>query len=504
MSDFIHKQPSLGLAKRLLAERARKVQRQPDMPTTREELRAFVKRYLKLDVPDVRTCPDHQTPMDYLVASLFEQRDLLVWANRGGGKTFLAAVATVIDGAMRAPIDIRILGGSYDQSDRLADYIRELLALQPGLVEGVPTRDRVSLVGGSRIAMLPQSQRAVRGQHVQRIRCDEVDLFDPDVWQAVQFATRSKGDHRGSIEVLSTLHRMGGLMDDLVARTREGHTGYDLVQWCVWEVIERCGPERSCAECPLAEDCIPAGERSGLDVPAGQGIAKLGEGFFHIEDAIAIKSRSSRSAWEAEMLCSPRLAEHAVFGEFDPAKHVRVFEAQAGLPVFRAVDFGYRDPFVCLWVQLGPEREVRVLDEYLCTERPITHHANEILRRHWGPVKATFVDPAGNQRESTSGAACTELLASMGIPCTSSGSTIHEGIELIRAALAPATGEPKLLIHPRCEKLIESFRTYHYAPPGRGEPDRPVKDGPDHAIDALRYFFVNRWRPNIAIRRARY
>jgi hypothetical protein len=504
MSDYIHNQPSLGIAGPPVARQARRILAQKDHPTTRAELRAFVRRYFGLSVPNVRTCPGHQTPMDYLVASVFDQRDLLVWANRGGGKTFLAAVATVLDGIMRAPIDIRILGGSYDQSDRLADYIRELVALQPRLAEGASRRDLVTLVGGSTIAMLPQSQRAVRGQHVQRIRCDEVDLFDPEVWQAVQFATRSRGDSRGSIEVLSTLHRTGGLMDDLVTRTRKGETGYGLVQWCLWEVIERCGPERSCEGCALAEDCITAGERSGLPVPSGQGIARLGEGFFHIDDAISIKARSSRSAWQAEMLCDPTVNEHAVFGEFDPAKHVRVIEAQPGLAVFRAVDFGYRDPFVCLWVQFGPNREVHVLDEYLCEQKPITHHAGEILRRQWGPVKGTYVDPAGNQRESTSGTACTELLASMGIPCISCGSMINEGIELIRAALAPAMGAPKLIIHPRCERLIASFKTYHYAPPGQGDPDRPVKDGPDHAIDALRYFFINRCRPGVAIQRARY
>jgi len=58
-----------------------------------------------------------------------------------------------------------------------------------------------------------------------------------------------------------------------------------------------------------------------------------------------------------------------------------------------------------------------------------------------------LIDPAGRQKESTSGAACTELLEAAGIPYTSRGSSISDGLELIRAALAPALGEPKLHIH---------------------------------------------------------
>ena len=59
-------------------------------------------------------------------------------------------------------------------------------------------------------------------------------------------------------------------------------TGYRLIQWCLWEVIERCDPARRCEECPLAADC--------------RGVAREADGFFSIDDAIAIRSRSSRAA----------------------------------------------------------------------------------------------------------------------------------------------------------------------------------------------------------------
>ena len=100
--------------------------------------------------------------------------------------------------------------------------------------------------------------------------------------------------------------------------------------------------------------------------------------------------------------------------------------------------------------------------------------------------------------------ACTGLLAAAGIACTWRGSRISDGLELIRTALAPATGKPTLAIDPRCANLIDAFRNYHYSEPGHGEVDTPVKDGPDHCIDALRYFFVNRMRPKMPVSRIRY
>ena len=68
-------------------------------------------------------------------------------------------------------------------------------------------------------------------------------------------------------------------------------------------------------------------------------------------------------------------------------------------------------------------------------------------------------------------------------------SRIVAGIEKIRAAVRAGDGQSRLVIDPKCEKLIAAMRCYHY-PDAGGE--LPEKDGVhDHPIDALRYFFVN-------------
>ncbi len=475
----------------------------PPKPRTPHQLARLVRDAFGLNVPPGPCCDHHNSPLDYLVASFFGERDLLVWANRGGGKTMMAAVATLLDAIYHGPVHIRVIGGSFDQSDRLAEHIRELLEHRPDLLAKPPTRDRVRLVGGSEIRMLPQSERAVRGQHVQKIRCDEVELFDERVWRAVQFATRSTASARGSIEVLSTLHRSGGLMHRLVSDAERlasplpadgagGKPGYALIHWCLWDVIEPCPAWRDCNGCPLADDC--------------RGVARNGKGFFRIDDAIAIKARSSRAAWDAEMLCKGPHRDWLVFPEFDVARHIRHAEYCPDWPMYRAIDFGYRSPLVCLWIQVTPAGTVHVIDEYVRRRLPLTAHAEEILRRDPPAAKTamTYVDPAGRQKEATSGAACTELLRAAGIPSTCRASTIAEGLELIRSALAPACGEPSLVIDRRCGRLIDAFHSYHYPPGGDARSEQPAKDGPDHLIDALRYFFVNRMRPKVAVRRGRY
>jgi hypothetical protein len=87
-------------------------------------------------------------------------------------------------------------------------------------------------------------------------------------------------------------------------------------------------------------------------------------------------------------------------------------------------------------------------------------------------------------------------MRSTGISIRYRRSGIGEGIELIRRAVKTGDGKSRLVISPRCGRLIEAMRCYHYAEDaGVGGSELPVKDGVyDHPIDALRYFFVNYYR----------
>ena len=496
-------------------------------PRSRRTLWQFVRHAYGLTVPRRPVCPGHAAPMDYLVRAFLEPgRDLVVWACRGGAKTELGSIATHLDSIFRPGCQTRILGGSLDQSEKMYEYLRrkwegpfrKFLAAEP-------TARRTELANGSAVEILSQSQRSVRGQRVHRLRCDEVDEFAPEVWRAAQFVTQSAAGGDGQwiaaqMEAFSTMHRPLGPMADLVdgleaqalqaqapqAQALEGlglgpGAGPVLLKWCLWEVIERCPPERACSRCPLWSDC--------------EGRARAAEGYFAIDDAIAQKARASRQAWEAEMLCLRPRADRLVFADFDPAVHVAPAGYDPNLALYRTLDFGYANPFVCLWVQVAGERpaprrtwaskptggalracagpdlsgvQVRVLGEYVARERPIAEHARAMAALDRGPVARTFGDPAGWQRSDVTGTGPCQELARLGIRVRTPHAGVLEGVELLRRLLKPRPGGPGLVIHPSCRHLIRALEQYHWAEAGGGRlAEVPAKDGADHPLDALRY-----------------
>lgn len=455
-------------------------------PGTINDLKNYIKVFLGIDVPERRICPEHSSPLDYLWHSFNcdfsnprpANADCVVWANRGGGKTELAAVATLLDCVFKPNCQVRILSGSEDQAGRMYRYLTDFL--RPGFdrfLAGAIRKAGCRFANGSAVDCLTQSQASVRGQHIQKLRCDEVELFNSDVFNAAQFTTQSREGIIAGMEAISTMHRPYGLMQGLVSSAAK--TGTPIFKWCLWETIEKC-TDRNCSQCSLWDDCA--------------GRAKQAAGYLKIDDCITQMRRSSRAGWEAEMLCLKPNLENVVFERFDAAVHVRPVEYDANLPLYRALDFGFTNPFVCLWIQVDGEGVVRVIDEYVRCRATIDVHAAELKARISGGesrVIATFCDPAGAGANDVTGTSAVRELRSLGINVRYRGSGIAEGIELIRRAICDGAGKSRFIVSPRCARLIEALNCYHY-PDSRTQSELPLKDGVyDHPIDALRYFFIN-------------
>ena len=463
-------------------------------PRNAVELSAYVEAFLNLRVPARRMCAGHDSPLDYLafatLAGPEQSGDCVVWANRGGGKTQLGAVASLLECVFMPGCAVRILGGSEEQSQRMYEYLRG--GLERGFsryLQARVTARGCEFENGSNVQVLSQSHRSVRGHHVQRLRCDEVELFDADVWQAAQLITQSRGGIAARLEALSTMHRPFGLMREIVSAA--GPSGMRTFRWCLWEVIERCR-ERNCSQCCLWEEC--------------QGRSREAEGYYAIDDAITQKRRVSELTWSAEMLCRTPQLHDVVFAEFDPSRHVRQTSYDANLPLYRAIDFGFSNPLACLFIQVDADDRVLVIDEHLKSHTTLAEHARLITARCPNPVEATYCDPAGRSRHEITGTAATQELAALGLPTRSRPSRILEGVGSIRDFLAPAAGQPRLYVSPRCEQLIRAFQSLRYARDAGGAlSELPEKDGVhDHVIDALRYFFVNRFPRRHGLRETRY
>lgn len=541
-------------------------------PRNRAQLAEWLSRVLDVRFPLKAMIEGHHTPLDYLTHAFFEgvrfapdgvtplaasaaSVDCVVWANRGGGKTFLGAIATLLDLLYKPGIEIRILAGSMDQARRMDRHLRRLVGLGAGGDRNEWIRDqvkkqtdrRIVMANGSEVELLAQSETSVRGTRVQKLRCDEVELFKREVWEAAQLTTRSKEcggkEVRGAVECLSTMQRPYGIMHNLIGEARAGKRA--LFKWGVADVLERCGDEHRCewridggvvSEAGSEERdvgrvfslpvLIPSGREISLvpsppsspevrDQPEVRRCPLFSEcagrakdnarnpgGHIAVSDAIRMKSRVSEACWASEMLCLHPKRTDAVIPEFDVKMHV--FEGEANTENRRLIagmDFGYRAPTVILWALLDVDGVVRVVDERSEREVVMAEHVGALKagrgrrERPWGRVAWASVDPAGNAANSQTRESDIDLIRKAGVEVRSRRSKVSEGLELIRARLKPAAGEdgaparPRLFIHRRCATLIESLERYHYDP-DRPYKEAPVKDGFDHAVDALRYLLL--------------
>ncbi|MCX6601168.1 MAG: hypothetical protein NT025_06365 [bacterium] len=202
----------------------------------------------------------------------------------------------------------------------------------------------------------------------------------------------------------------------------------------------------------------------------------------------------SQARWQQEQEISFESQSDQVYSEFDPQRHIlgQDWGVRRDWEIFRAMDFGYRHPFV-LWLQLTPENEVIVFDEWSEADRT-TEELLQAVRNvdlvHGlteSDVTWTACDPAGAAAQDA-GLSPVDLLRRAGMKLRYRSSRIAPGVERLKSALCDAAGRVHLRVAPRCRRLIADFARYRWAASG----EEPLKDGQcDHSMDALRYFFVN-------------
>ncbi|MBY0307497.1 MAG: hypothetical protein K2Q09_02025, partial [Phycisphaerales bacterium] len=492
------------------------------IPADPDALAEFVRKEMGVGVASSALVEGNDGAMAYLVHSFFEGRfsvlpdgrwvdndarpggrppgDCVVWANRGGGKTFLGAVATALDMLFKPTIEVRILGGSAEQSRRMHEHLRAIFEREnfSPLLDGRTTDSRVRLVSGSRAEVLSHSERSVRGVRVQKLRCDEVDLFDRELWEAAQLVTRSKRpipgpwgkEVRGVIEVMSTMHVPMGLMWSVTrgavrtaewvggrgpgerragepgaeARGRNGRGGVEaeagsggdgvvdprasaqgslwasrtLFKWGVIDALEPCGPEHVCQACTLREEC------------RGRAKGRAGGGHMTVRDARVLKQRASAASWRSEMLCLEPSRSGCVFPEFSAAAHVVAHpgELSPGGELVAGMDFGVRAPTVIVWAHVSGAGVVTVIDEYAEEGRTLGQHVSAIEARAWGRPAWVGIDPAGQARNEQTGVSNAAAMRNTGLIVKARRCGVGEGLEAVRSRLAPRTG-PGAAAHQR-------------------------------------------------------
>lgn len=179
-------------------------------------------------------------------------------------------------------------------------------------------------------------------------------------------------------------------------------------------------------------------------------------------------------------------------------------------PRYRGVDWGYNNPFACLWLAKDRDNRFYIFDEHFEAQRLLEYHAQKIKEKPWDDkmstvYKQTLADPSGAQERAQ--------FAQLGIPTQGAYNQLLKGIEIVRQHLmVQGDGRPRLYVlslreggrWARCQNLIREIRSYHWRLSigiglrERNPIDEPV-DKDNHTLDALRYVIATVSRGELPI-----
>lgn len=193
-------------------------------------------------------------------------------------------------------------------------------------------------------------------------------------------------------------------------------------------------------------------------------------------------------------------ASEGLVYDFDPSAHIldytpsfkRIPEAWKK---YRAIDFGFTNPFVCLWVAEDPDGRLIVYRQLYRTQVLVEDHAKRIAELSAGEkYEATLADHDAEDRAT---------LNKYGVKTKRAYKKIKTGIEAVEKRLRKAgDGKPRLFVmrdslvdrdkdwaeagHPT--SIVDEFDGYVWpkGSDGKLNKEEPV-DLNNHALDAIRY-----------------
>lgn len=145
--------------------------------------------------------------------------------------------------------EVRVLGGSADQSENVVRYTDSMVdsqafpatLLQPEShhrfgrrVSGL-TKSRVGLANGGSLLATAASTRAARGPHPSRLRIDEADELSVVIFNAALGQTMAKGGVAAQTVISSTHHYPDATMTEVLTRARRRR--WPVYEWCWRETL---------------------------------------------------------------------------------------------------------------------------------------------------------------------------------------------------------------------------------------------------------------------------
>jgi hypothetical protein len=466
----------------------------------------YLKLGLRLAVDPV--CPGHVSPYQiFHYKYKYNPSTSIVHGPRGGGKSMMAGVGAHLRCRMNPRYKVKILGGSKQQSGQVYEAIHDHIYESDS---GDGDRQAIDKLlketaiykNGSSITMLAASPKAARGPHAPHLILDEVEEQNADVMQGavgIVQEYRERG-FKPIIEMLSTWHKVGGLMEKKMETAQE--RGTPVFQFCIFEVMERCPDSYSgrnlenCPSCPIHRHCWA----DKLDNPKAMPRAKKSNGHYTLETVLQKMDAVSERQFEADYLCKgPRvegiwypnyddqLNVDPIRGEFDPRFKVHVsadYGVCTGAVFFQIKKYFQGDKLVedlCVFADYWAES--RTAGENAGAIREIAHQfSNDRMDR-------TMMDSAAKSREGvgTTGREQYYLAGFQDIEFWPKVRNKVDSLEILNSFIKSASGQRHLFVHPRCKMMRRSLQQYRRASKGGVWFDHPAD--PQHPeeelIDAL-------------------
>lgn len=188
-----------------------------------------------------------------------------------------------------------------------------------------------------------------------------------------------------------------------------------------------------------------------------------------------------------------------VMQEYDDDLHLGDFGYEPSWPLYMAVDYGFTNPFVVLWIQVGPQHQVRVIRERRYQRLDTEEVAMDLLSMDPGLVAACariYPDPAEPDDTRT-------LERKLRIPAArNTGGELRTRLALIRRALKTQNEHlhdghpfrtPQLMIdRTNCTELAWEMREGYKWPERKSEirsDSENPQDKDNHGVEALGRFF---------------
>lgn len=344
-------------------------------PQTDDELHAWIKSELGINLPRQSVCRDHDPPFKFIADLYFERVGaVLAMGNRGGGKTLLVAILHWLNSLFKPGCESCTFGATEAQSLRCYAYLKGWI-----YVDGIKNPKVVSTLmrktlftNTSDVEVLPGTPDAVNGPHPQKAHADEVELMREDTWKESRNMTMGKTLPDGRFlrpQDICTSTRKGpnGRMQKLIDEiTAAINAGFDpprtLYQWCIKETackMENCQVARP--DLPDDQKCRCHRVRKGdwedgtprLLMHICKGDFYRADGWQPFENIIKQFTENDQETFETQSLClKPEMRFHYL-PKFNEARHCfRNYDPDPrNGPIYTSVDWGGTNPHAVNWYQ---------------------------------------------------------------------------------------------------------------------------------------------------------